>query len=404
MNQTEILYDFFSHHLSGKESRKLKQRTKRAALTIAPVYGDHTGTSQIDRWELMDKLPGQPPREVLTNNEDECRDVLTHLLAQLTHAKGVPPLGDEVKKVATDVLGSDFGTLTCPVSGKEIHFEDIQKSLHQTSDLGSSEIPIGYVEHPQGGGKFEVGNVVWLKPPLFLFSLREHFESAGDAEAKLIEKVQRKSHRTDRRQTGDYKTNRELRWEAHPDEPQAATRDQCWEVEANLLCQTFTFEGAPDVPEHLVEGVRDTLNVTDVDEIFRCPISGQSIIYSDFMEEVTDSDQGRSSYQVGHMTPIALPHGYHTVGNISWITELGNGVQADNSLEETAKNIFEMAEYHLERLGISWSEAIDWESPEVSHSLADPEEGTDSLPRNNLDSIYVQPKEGTKSATISDYE
>lgn len=400
MNQSETLFDFFNDHLSGKESRKLKQRTQRAALTIAPVYGNHVGTSQIDRWELIDKLPNQPARKVLMNTEDECRSIHTHLLAQLARAKGAPEMDKEAELVVDNVLPPDFGMLTCPVSGQEIRFEDIRKSLHQTSDLGSSEIPIGYIEHPQEGGKFEVGNVVWIKPPLFLFSLREYFESAGDAEEKLVEKVQRKSHRTDRRQTGDYKTNRELRWEAHPDEPQAATRDQCWEIEAKLLCQTFTFENAPDVPDYLSKLVQDIMNVSNLDGTFHCPISGQSIEYSEFMQEVTESDQGRSAYQVGHMSPIAMPEGQHNANNISWITELGNGVQADNSLAQTTRNIFDMAQYHLNRLGIEWDDAIRWE-PDGSGSQRDKSGNASQLRRGTLNSIYIQVE--PDKTELSDY-
>jgi hypothetical protein len=50
----------------------------------------------------------------------------------------------------------------------------------------------------------------------------------------------------------------------------------------------------------------------------------------------------------------------HDRGNVTWITERGNRVQGDDSLQNTVEIIFSMAEYHMERLDLDWEEAKEW--------------------------------------------
>ena len=93
-----------------------------------------------------------------------------------------------------------------------------------------------------------------------------------------------------------------------------------------------------------------------IKDSFRCPISGKEIMYDEFFERIENPVHGRSGYQVGHMDPIAGT-GKHVSENTSWITDLGNRVQGEASLEDITNEIFYMAKFHKDRLGISWEEA-----------------------------------------------
>jgi hypothetical protein len=55
---------------------------------------------------------------------------------------------------------------------------------------------------------------------------------------EIFKKVRVKSYLTDRAQTGGYQTNREKRWEAHPQSPQFALRRDCYAAELELIDQS----------------------------------------------------------------------------------------------------------------------------------------------------------------------
>jgi len=355
------LDEWFDTVLSGKEKNKLRQRTERACLKIAPVFGDNAGAKQIYRWELEEKLVEQADRDKLANTEENCRALREHLLAQVPLMEGAPDMTPEVKSEVQDTL-DDLSTPVCPKTGQKVKFEHLKRALRETSVCGSDEIPIGFDTPPHDGGEFKVGNIVWLSPPISLFDLREYFDDLGDGGQKLLEKTQRKSHKTDRRLTGLYQTNREHRWEAHPQDPQAATRYECWQIEGKLLSQVFQFQGAPEAPDRLRDYVKQTLDIDSFEEVFHCPISGQIMYYDEFMREVLEADHGRSGYQIGHLDPLAVQEGHHEKENVSWISERGNRIQGEDSLKDTVEIIFNMAEFHMDRLDLEdWEDAKNWQ-------------------------------------------
>ena len=56
--------------------------------------------------------------------------------------------------------------------------------------------------------------------------------------------------------------------------------------------------------------------------------------------------------------------------NISWITELGNRVQGEDSMDKIVKAIYMMAEYHREREHLTWQqvEAIAKQANDIRQS------------------------------------
>lgn len=153
----------------------------------------------------------------------------------------------------------------------------------------------------------------------------------------LSNKIQVKTYLTDRAQTGSHQTNREKRWETHPNSVQYASRRNAWLIEYRLLNQIVHFDGFP-------EGVRNQLVEDGIidhqDSVTRCPVTLDPLSFSAFVSEVMSPVHGRSGYQVGHLNPLKAvgrdnPEAGHTYLNISWISQDGNRIQGSLSLNET---------------------------------------------------------------------
>ncbi len=151
----------------------------------------------------------------------------------------------------------------------------------------------------------------------------------------LDDKVKVKTYLTDRAQTGEYKTNREKRWEAHPNSVQYALRRDCMRIETKLLLQIAMFEGCD---QELVASMQEAGLLPDSFSFVKCPITGDNIQYAEFANDALHPTHGRSAFQVGHLNPLKSSDtdGFygHTADNISWISENGNRIQGSLSLDE----------------------------------------------------------------------
>lgn len=151
----------------------------------------------------------------------------------------------------------------------------------------------------------------------------------------LDDKVKVKTYLTDRAQTGDYKTNREKRWETHPNSVQYALRRDCMHIETKLLLQIAMFEGCD---QRLVTSMQEAGLVPDSFSFVKCPVTGDNIQYSEFANDVLRPTHGKSAFQVGHLNPLKSSdtNGFygHTADNICWISENGNRIQGSLSLDE----------------------------------------------------------------------
>ncbi len=151
----------------------------------------------------------------------------------------------------------------------------------------------------------------------------------------LADKIKVKTYLTDRAQTGDYKTNREKRWEAHPQSVQYALRRSCMQIETKLLLQIAMFEGCDG---SLVRNLQREGLLADSFAYCTCPVTGDNILYGEFAHEALHPTHGRSKFQVGHLNPLKALElngaNGHTAGNISWISENGNRIQGSLSMHE----------------------------------------------------------------------
>lgn len=319
----------FAPYLSEAQTKRLFVRLERIACNIAPLNANTGNTQTTTRWSLEKTNPNYA-------TEKECFEIFVALIDDL--------LGFlSVKKYKSRGYLKTF-------AGNGIEKEDVIKFLNTSSRIGSLELPIDYKKRLKDGGRHQLDNIFWFSPFTEIVQLREWVGNEN-----IITKIQVKSYLTDRRQTGDYQTNREIRWETHPKSPQHASRIDCMAIEAKLLAQISIFVGAPEIPKNLKEIVEKALEGKYKKDSFKCPISGKSIFYNEFIEKVSSPVHGRSGFQVGHLNPLAST-GLHIAPNTSWITDLGNRVQGESSLEEITNDIFYMATFHKERLDIDWKE------------------------------------------------
>jgi hypothetical protein len=204
------------------------------------------------------------------------------------------------------------------------------------------EVPIDYVDRDTGNRIHQVGNVDWFSDDLVLRTLylRKYLlnpASSPDAaffRAILVDKVKVKTYLTDRVLTGLHKTNREKRWETHPDSVHFALRRVCMAIEYVLLTQICAFDGFPSAFQKTLQddGILPQNLPTAV-----CPITGDALSYTAIHKELRDPTHGKSDFQVGHLNPLKLGESGaavgHTADNISWISADGNRIQGSLSLE-----------------------------------------------------------------------
>jgi len=203
------------------------------------------------------------------------------------------------------------------------------------------ELPIGYAERRQPIHRAD--NIVVYSQDLLRHvagfrlllldpanPLREVFKEA------YKRKIAVKTYLTDRALTGLHKTNREKRWEAHPDSVQFALRNTCLEIELVLVNQMCHFEGFPGDLHALLAG-ENLLLPTETPS--RCPVTLLPLAFQEFADEVLSPEQGRSAFQVGHLDPLKVEGNVWTNGhrpdNIGWISASGNRIQGSLSAEET---------------------------------------------------------------------
>lgn len=152
---------------------------------------------------------------------------------------------------------------------------------------------------------------------------------------KAFDKVRVKSYLTDRAQTGQYKTNREWRWETPPNSVHFAFRRDCMEIESELLSQLCRLH---DLPADLISLLEAKQVRSGPIAPTRCPVTQDLLSYSALAAEMLDPSHGRSEFHVGHLNPLKAnnddPHSGHTASNVSWISADGNRIQGHLGLDK----------------------------------------------------------------------
>lgn len=209
------------------------------------------------------------------------------------------------------------------------------------------EVPLDYQDRPMGHAGVRIhrsGNLVWTSTPTMLrtLKLRKYLKSRTTSPDSnfftrvLEDKIKVKTYLTDRVLTGGHKTNREKRWEVHPNSVHFANRRTCMAVEYTLIQQLCAFEGFPARSRQMLQ--TDGILPSDL-AVFRCPVTLDTMSFEAFHDALMNPTHGRSSFQVGHLNPLKLDDptaiaSGHTPENISWISADGNRIQGSLGLNE----------------------------------------------------------------------
>lgn len=206
------------------------------------------------------------------------------------------------------------------------------------------EAPIDYINRFMDNGRIHtVGNVVWYYDELIIrtLKLRQYLTSSSSPDSSffrtvLADKIKVKTYLTDRVLTGLHKTNREKRWETHPESVHFAERRTCMAIEYALVTEICAFDG---FPLYVVRQLQERNILPAELSTALCPITGDALSYEAFRDELLNPTHGKSDFQVGHLNPLKLGSSDgdgagHTADNISWISADGNRIQGSLSLND----------------------------------------------------------------------
>lgn len=208
------------------------------------------------------------------------------------------------------------------------------------------EVPLDYHERPTATGVriHRRGNLVWTSTPTVLrtMKLRKYLMDKSTSpdvmffKKVLDDKIKVKTYLTDRVLTGEHKTNREKRWEVHPNSVHFANRRTCLAIEYTLIQQLCAFEGFPEKSRQMLQA--QGILPQDL-SIFRCPITLDPMSFESFHEQLMNPTHGKSNFQVGHLNPLKLDDptataSGHSPENISWVSADGNRIQGSLGLAE----------------------------------------------------------------------
>ena len=180
-----------------------------------------------------------------------------------------------------------------------------------------------------------LNDIKWLiaARPIFYPLLSSGIEN--DLTLKIKNKIITKCYKTDRSQTGEDQTNRAKRWECLSTDFQGASLEDCWSVERKLLEDITGFTSFPK--SHIDKLKKQKLiKIKSVE----CPITFQELSLKKLLSSHT---HGQSDFQVGHLVPLKS-NGLHKGSNIAWISDHGNRIQGNLTIEETHKMIMEIAD------------------------------------------------------------
>lgn len=234
-------------------------------------------------------------------------------------------------------------------------------SLFFNNSIISYEVPLDYLDVPAKTDNdtriHRIGNLRWTFDERMLRTLKLRAFLTNPATSPdetffskvLKDKIKTKTYLTDRAQVGDFKTNREKRWEADPHSPQFATRTETMAIEYALITQLCAFEGFPTAS---LESLQALGVIPNELPILRCPITLEPMSFLEFREALLNPQHGRSDFQVGHLNPLKLEIEAnettaeavgHTSNNISWISADGNRIQGSLSLDSVQELLRKIA-------------------------------------------------------------
>jgi hypothetical protein len=164
--------------------------------------------------------------------------------------------------------------------------------------------------------------------------------------SKLVGNIATRALRSGRRQTGEFRSNRDSRWTLQPNDPQFGTEEDCKIILLRLYATLLEFEGAPQVSEEIRARLETRLGRTLTPDSFRDELTLEKLSYTEVAAEALDPRPGISGMHIGHRDPTLRP--MHIPGNIEWRTERSNLIQGNLTLREARTKLVELIARYFE--------------------------------------------------------
>jgi hypothetical protein len=175
----------------------------------------------------------------------------------------------------------------------------------------------------------------------------------GGVPTKLLDVIGTRALRSQRRQTGLFKSNRAARWKLDPADPQYGTEVDCKLINLRLLGMMLEFRNAPVVDDETRQTLERYLGQPIRPDAYRDALTLERLDYAELRLEVENPTHGQSRFHIGHENPKATPK--HTPTNVSWREGRSNSIQGDLTLPEARTKFveliaryFELGEVHIE--------------------------------------------------------
>jgi hypothetical protein len=164
--------------------------------------------------------------------------------------------------------------------------------------------------------------------------------------SNLVGNIATRALRSGRRQTGEFRSNRNSRWTLKPNDPQYGTEEDCKVILLRLYAMLLEFEGAPQVPEDIRMTLQGRLGRPLVPNSFRDELTLEKLSYEKVAAEALDPRPGISGMHIGHRDPTLRP--MHIPDNIEWRTERSNLIQGNLTLREARTKLVELIARYFE--------------------------------------------------------
>jgi hypothetical protein len=163
---------------------------------------------------------------------------------------------------------------------------------------------------------------------------------------KLVDNIATRALRSGRRQTGEFRSNRNSRWTLQPNDPQYGTEEDCKIILLRLYAMLLEFDGAPQVPEEVKKTLAARLGRPLISDSCRDELTLERLSYEGVAAEALDPRPGISGLHIGHRDPTLRP--MHIPDNVEWRAERSNLIQGNLTLREARTKLVELIARYFE--------------------------------------------------------
>jgi hypothetical protein len=169
---------------------------------------------------------------------------------------------------------------------------------------------------------------------------------AAGVPGKLLGAIETRALKSGRRQTGEFRSNRDPRWKLKRQDPQYGTEANCKLILLRLYSTLLEFDGAPTVDVATKAVLERRLGRSLNPNSFRDELTLEKLSYADVVAEVLNPTPGISAVHIGHRDAARKPR--HVPDNVEWRTERSNLIQGNLTLREARTKLVELIARYFE--------------------------------------------------------